>query len=112
MTIEDKAKEAWVDYCYRDGGPLYSTVFEDAYVQGATEALASQWKDPKVELPEDGETVLIREHYRSAKSGRFVVHFFEFTYFSEYGFALEERRRRTLGWRVTHWMRIPPIKNV
>lgn len=112
MTTEDKAKEAWLDYCCRADGSLYSTVFEDAYVQGATEALASQWKDPKVELPEDGETVLIREHYRSAKSGRFVVHFFEFTYFSEYGFALEERRLRTLGWRVTHWMRIPPIKNV
>ena len=32
---------------------------ERAYEDGATEALASQWKDPKVELPEDGEYVLI-----------------------------------------------------
>lgn len=42
MTLEEKAKEAWADYCYRAGGSLYSTVFEDAYIQGATEALASQ----------------------------------------------------------------------
>lgn len=30
-----------------------------AYEDGATEALESQWKDPKVELPEDGEWVII-----------------------------------------------------
>lgn len=84
----------------------------DGIIRILNEALASQWKDPKVELPEDGETVLIREHYRSAKSGRFVVHFIEFTYFSEHGFALEEGRHRTLGLRVTHWMRIPPINKV
>ena len=48
-----------MDYCYRADGSLYSTVFEDAYIQGATEALASQWKDPKVELPEDGEWVIV-----------------------------------------------------
>ena len=42
--LKERAKEAWSDYCYRAGGSLYSTVFEDAYIPGATEALASQWK--------------------------------------------------------------------
>ena len=31
---------------------------EQAYEDGATEALASQWKDPKVELPEDDAQVV------------------------------------------------------
>lgn len=33
--------------------------FADAYIAGATEALASQWRDPKEKLPEDEEYVLI-----------------------------------------------------
>lgn len=30
-----------------------------AYIDGATEALASQWRSVEDELPEDGETVLL-----------------------------------------------------
>ncbi len=58
MTIKEKAKRAWEDYCYRADGSLYSTVFEDAYKQGATEALASQWVSVEERLPERHEEVL------------------------------------------------------
>lgn len=33
---------------------------EQAYEDGATETLASQWKDPKVELPESAHSVLVK----------------------------------------------------
>lgn len=35
-TKEDRAKEAWSNYEYREGF-LYNTTFEDGYVIGATE---------------------------------------------------------------------------
>ena len=56
-------------YIFGDGIPLYKTTsmryrkkpveIEEAHYDGATEALSSQWKDPKEELPEDEERVLI-----------------------------------------------------
>lgn len=39
----------------------------DAYLAGAREAIASQWRSVE-EKPQDGEKVLIYEHYRSAKN--------------------------------------------
>lgn len=55
MTIEEKAKEYAEDFSELSA----QIVAEDSYLAGATEALASQWKDPKEELPEDREWVII-----------------------------------------------------
>ena len=71
---------------------------EQAYEDGATEALASQWKDPKVELPEDEETVLT---------------------LSSYGPVLAYYSKQDETWFAygnygditpTHWLPIPPLK--
>ena len=55
MTTEEKAK-AYADRY--EAKPMAETAIR-AYIAGHFEALASQWKDPKMELPEDGEYVLI-----------------------------------------------------
>lgn len=68
-----------------------------------------RWIKPSELLPKDGQTVLIREYFRSAKSGRYVIHVRDFMYFEQYGFELEERIHRHLKYRITHWMPIPPI---
>lgn len=61
MTTEEKAK------VYAEKLPVTAatwgmrkSVIADAYLAGATEALASQWKDPKVELPKipDGKKLM------------------------------------------------------
>mgnify|MGYP001057842298 CR=1 FL=1 len=73
-----------------------------AYEDGATEALASQWRDPKVELPEDGEYVLIssdrgiepsvwNEHHQCWDDAEGD----DYMYSKEY---------------VKAWMSIPPLK--
>lgn len=117
MTIAEKAKAHAAETIEFSSDPnacypldAVREACEFSYNTGAAEALAEQWIDPKDALPEDGEIVLIREHYRSAKSGRFVTHIIEFRYFSKYGFSVEERCHKNLSLRVTHWMRIPPLK--
>lgn len=56
MTTEEKAYE-YAKMCSVDMDG-YEAI-RQAYLAGATEALESQWKDPKVEMPEDGEWVII-----------------------------------------------------
>lgn len=56
-TIEEKAKEAWEDYCYRAEGNLYSSVFQDAYKQGAEDALKHPWIKWTDRQPEDGTPI-------------------------------------------------------
>lgn len=68
QTTEEKAK-AYAEKAYYPA-PEYgwyesdheamTDVLEQAYLAGATEALASQWKDPKVELPKipDGKKLM------------------------------------------------------
>ena len=125
-TIEDKARIAR-EKVFEDLRQAYekhkdiqhyataSTCIEkyglELYLAGANEALSSQWIKPEDELPKDGEIVLIREYHRSAKSGRYVNHVKEFMFFEQYGFELEERIYDHLGYRITHWMRIPEIPN-
>lgn len=88
----------------------------DGYAFGrlANRSMSNQtlikWFKPSERLPEDGQVVLIREYFRSAKSGRYVIHVREFMYFEEYGFDLEEQIHRHLKYRITHWMPIPPIE--
>ena len=110
MTTEEKAK-AYAENRLRTAYPdmtlsrlskatfLFDTYdIERAYKDGATEALASQWKDPKVELPEDEETVLTLSSYGPVLA-----------YYSkqdEMWFAYENYGDIT----PTHWLPIPPLK--
>lgn len=68
-----------------------------------------RWYRPSELLPKDGQPVLIREYYRSAKTGKFRYDYEVFYYFKDYGFELEERKYRHLALKVTHWMPIPPL---
>ena len=106
MTTEEKAKAyaEKADYPAPDYGwyesdhEAMTDVLEQAYLTGATEALASQWKDPKVELPEDEETVLTLSSYGPVLA-----------YYSkqdEMWFAYGNYGDIT----PTHWLPIPPLK--
>lgn len=57
MTLEEKAREYAFEVSPYE--PYPAILFYKAYLAGATEVLALQWKDPKEELPEDGEWVII-----------------------------------------------------
>lgn len=78
--------------------PMLHDIAKDSYIHGAREALASQWKDPKVELPEDEETVLTLSSYGPVLA-----------YYSkqdEMWFAYGNYGDIT----PTHWFYIPPLK--
>lgn len=55
MTTEEKARAYAERY---EAKPMAETAIR-AYIAGHFEALASQWKDPKVELPEDATQCLV-----------------------------------------------------
>ncbi len=84
-------------------------LFTQAYSDGYTACEQPLWRTPKEELPKDREKILIREYYRSAKTGRYVIHVREFIYFEQYGFTIEENINRNLGYCITHWMPIPSL---
>jgi hypothetical protein len=68
-----------------------------------------RWYRPSELLPKHGQTVLIREYYRSAKTGKYTVGYVVFHYNAAFGFKLEEDSYDYLGLKVTHWLPIPPI---
>lgn len=59
-TIEEKAKE----YAHVNRG-IYVTEkhVEKAYIAGAQEAIASQWRDAKVELPKHRDVAIVIDRY-------------------------------------------------
>ncbi len=100
MTTEDKAK-AYADRY--EAKPMAETAIR-AYIAGHFEALASQWKDPKVELPEDDSVVLakIAETANEHEFIRYTVArytdgcwIFQDEYFEDC--------------MVSHWLRIPAL---
>lgn len=107
-TIEEKAKEAWGDYCYRAEGSLYSTCFIDGYMQGAKEAVKSQWRSVEDELPEKGQKVIIR-YFGSFKGDANETHFCELEYNSKECLELMESILKPMKVKITHWMPIPDI---
>lgn len=116
MTTEEKAKayaeKELVRAISRPPHPLDhlapyfdSKDIQQAYEDGAAEALASQWKDPKVELPEDDSVVLakIAETANEHEFIRYTVArytdgcwIFQDEYFEDC--------------MVSHWLPIPPLK--
>ena len=80
-------------FCGRD--------IEEAYEDGATEALAEQWKDPKAELPEVSTEVLCHDGKAHCIDEVFSVGYYNGTEWH----TLDGRPIKP-----THWMRIPPVK--
>lgn len=71
------------------------------------------WRNPATHKPKEGETVIIRERFRSVKTGRFVVHYREFLYSEDCDFTFEheEYLNDILDkYKITHWLRLPPVK--
>jgi hypothetical protein len=60
-TVEEKARDASCDYGIDD--IQHRTMFASGYLKGYNEA--TRWRDPKVELPENGEPVIVK--YMTAK---------------------------------------------
>ena len=97
MTTEEKAR------AYAENLPVTAatwgmrkSVIADAYLAGATEALASQWKDPKVELPEtDADVVAIDAN------GLHIAAYFNGEWYS----SDDEFTRNP-----QMWLPIPPLK--
>ena len=107
MTTEEKAK-AYAENTLaraisRPAHPLdklapyfASKDIQQAYLAGAIKALASQWKDPKVELPEDDAQVVAH-----SPNGRIdVLTFHDGVFIDELGQAH----------CVDCWLPIPPLK--
>ena len=85
MTLREKRLERFDAYD-----------IEQAYEDGATEALASQWKDPKVELPEpDADVVAIDAN------GLHIAAYFNGEWYS----SDDEFTRNPHA-----WLPIPPLK--
>ena len=74
-----------------------------------TNPIPIKWYKPSERLPDNGLVVIIREYYRSAKTGKFRTDYAVFYYFEDYGFKIEERKHRQLELKVTHWLPIPPL---
>lgn len=107
MTTEEKARayaDKYIESIYgvsskefRDAGChfVYDGVVQ-AYEDGATEALASQWKDPKVGLPEEDTMVIAH-----SPNGRIDVLTFHD------GVFIDELRQAHC---VDRYLPIPPLK--
>ena len=103
MTTEEKAK-AYAEKVFCDAAKVCSDkpwnefrdTYKQAYLAGATEVLASQWKDPKVELPEENSMVIAH-----SPNGRYdVLTFHDSVFIDELGQAH----------CVDYWIPIPPLK--
>ena len=92
MTTEEKAR-AYADRY--EAKPMAETAIR-AYIAGHFEALASQWKDPKVELPEtDADVVAIDAN------GLHIASYFDGEWYS----SDDEFTRNP-----QMWLPIPPLK--
>lgn len=88
--------------------------YTQAYLAGATESLASQWRSVDEELPEENQTALCK-----LNDGEFIVarfdHIATFEINGEESKLFEwwvenEGDSYTLDDEVTHWLPIPPMK--
>lgn len=108
-TIEEKAK-AYAEKVFCDAVKICSDkpwnefrdTYEQAYLAGATEALASQWKDPKVELPEDDRQVLVETDCEDKELRHAISYFLAGAWHFPDDWYYD--------CRVLKWMYIPPLK--
>lgn len=105
MTTEEKAK-AYAENIF--GNPITprgieeTRVARNAYLAGATEALASQWKDPKVELPGDDRQVLVETDCEDKELRHAISYFLAGAWHFPDDWYYD--------CRVLKWMYIPPLK--
>lgn len=103
MTTEERAK-AYVENLPVTAATwgMRKSVIADAYLAGATEALASQWKDPKVELPEDDRQVLVETDCEDKELRHAISYFLAgaWHFLDDWYYDC----------RVLKWMYIPPLK--
>lgn len=104
-------KDAWAySDTQKDADDDRATAYYKGYLAGVEESIKYQWRRADDEFPEDGDMVLIREYYRSPKTGKFVNHVRELLYYAEYGFTFERVLNANLpSYRITHWMPIPEL---
>lgn len=115
MTTEEKAKayaEKRTEDCVSEhyGSMMMrrrverfdSYDIEQAYEDGATEALASQWKDPEVELPEDDRQVLVETDCEDKELRHAISYFLAGAWHFPDDWYYD--------CRVLKWMSIPPLK--
>lgn len=113
MTTEEKAKayaeKELIRAISRPAHPLDhlapyfdSKDVQQAYLAGATEALASQWKDPEVELPEDDRQVLIETDCEDKELRHAISYFLAGAWHFPDDWYYD--------CRVLKWMYIPPLK--
>lgn len=115
-TIEEKAQE-YAERKFSEVAELYQTApwpefrakLAEIFLAGAHEALTSQWRNPQEDIPIFGQTILIREYYRSARTGKFVNRVVQELFVTDDMFAHLERVNRHLSYRITHWMPIPEL---
>lgn len=110
MTTEEKAR-AYAEKAYYPA-PEYgwyesdheamTDVLEQAYLAGAAEALASQWKDPEVELPEDDRQVLVETDCEDKELRHAISYFLAGAWHFPDDWYYD--------CRVLKWMYIPPLK--
>lgn len=111
-TIEEKA-QAYAERKFQEIAELYQTApwpefrakLAEIYLDGATEALSTQWRDATKEVPDIGQCVLLREIYTKVSA---PIQFFPISY-NEYDFSTREGFHRPLGLKITHWMPIPEL---
>lgn len=109
MTTEEKAKayaESVIDSFGTNGAPCgikdIKHMITEGYFAGATEALASQWKDPKVELPEDDRQVLVETDCKDKELRHAISYFLAGAWHFPDDWYYD--------CRVLKWMYIPPLK--
>lgn len=107
MTTEEKAvKQAELHFkmlCnYTSPEELIKRAYRAGYLAGATEALASQWKDPKVELPEDDRQVLVETDCEDKELRHAISYFLAGAWHFPDDWYYD--------CRVLKWMYIPPLK--
>ena len=92
--------------------PEFRTKLAEIYLDGAREALSTQWRDPQEELPELNQPILIRENFRSPSTGKYVTRVTDDSFFDVDQFSLLEQACSHFSYRITHWMPIPePLKH-
>lgn len=120
MTTEEKAR-AYADRY--EAKPMAETAIR-AYIAGHFEALASQWKDPKLELPEipDGKKLIRVLAWVGDEPlvcwytchGRFITTLaakerYSYDSLKDVKIHLSSEREDVTE-IVTHWLPIPPLK--
>lgn len=111
-TLEDRA-QAYADCVADNTSEVWNfidevyTELKTAYIVGAKEAISMQWRNPKDELPKDGENILIYYKYRESGRLEYIYSYMQVKFNIQNGFNLFENNMSKWGCKVLFWMPIP-----